>query len=155
MYNWTLFLHSIFRWFILIFLAIAIINAIVNTGTPYDKKDRAWYLRLLIVSHTTLLIGLYQYFFGPKGWVYLQDNDMGTIMKNSVMRFWFIEHITGMLLAIVLITIGNKISKSKTIDSSVKHKKLLPYLIAALVIIVAVIPWPFRFSDVPWLRGMS
>lgn len=155
MYNWTLFLHSIFRWFILVFLVINVINAIVNNGREYNKKDRTWYLRLLITSHFTLLIGLYQYFLGPKGWVYLQTNAMGDIMKNSTLRFWFIEHITGMLIAIILITIGNKISKSQTIDATVKHKKLLPYLIIALAIILAVIPWPFRFAEVPWLRGMG
>lgn len=156
MYNWTLFLHSIFRWLILIFLVINIINAIIeNNDKPYDKKDRTWYVRLLITSHITLLIGLYQYFFGPKGWVFLKDNTIGEIMKNSVMRFWFIEHIAGMLLAIIVITIGNKVSKNENIDALAKHKKLLPYLIIAFVLIIACIPWPFRFSDIPWLRGMS
>ncbi|MFY7963729.1 MAG: hypothetical protein ACOVO1_02425, partial [Chitinophagaceae bacterium] len=64
------------------------------------------------------------------------------------------EHFIGMLIAIVLITISSSISKKLTNNDAAKHKKLMWIYIAALIVIIASVPWPFRFSDVPWVRSL-
>ena len=153
MYNGLLGLHSLFRWLILFLLLINLFRSLVEKGSPYTKADLSWNLRLLIFTHLTLVIGLYQYFFGPKGFAFFHNYTMSEIMKNGVLRFWAVEHITGMLIAVVLITISRGVAK-KDIPALQKNKRLSILYALALLVILASVPWPFRFEDVPWFRGM-
>jgi len=143
MYNFLLGLHSLLRWFILILLVLNIIRLFSAKGPAKTGNS----ILLLIFSHTTLLIGLYQYFFGPSGFALFK---MGAeVMKNSAYRFWAVEHITGMIISIALITIGH-ISLKKT----GKAKKTAILYLVALILILAVIPWPFREAIArPWIHG--
>ena len=70
------------------------------------------------------------------------------------MRFWAVEHFTGMIIAIVLITITSSISKAALKSDTAKHKKLFWLYFLALITIIATVPWPFRFSEIPWFRGL-
>ncbi len=94
---------------------------------------------LLIAAHITLLLGLYQYFFGGSGFAYFQQYGADAVMKNAVYRFWAVEHITGMIAAIIFITVGH-ISLKKTGHA----KRTGVFYIIALILILAVVPWPFR-----------
>lgn len=137
-------LHNLLRWIILIFLIIALIQAFTkNAGV---KKTSLW---LLIASHITLLIGLYQYFADAVGYNLIKLNGFAVVMKDSAMRFWAVEHITGMIIAIILITIAR--GKAKRGGYSAAG---ILYLIA-LLLILAVVPWPFREGiGRPWFPGM-
>lgn len=144
MYNGLLHLHNFMRWIILLFLLIALVQAFGKKQGI--QKTSLW---LLIAAHITLLIGLYQYFAGAVGYKLIQQNGFGAVMKDSAMRFWAVEHITGMLIAIILITIA----RGKAKRSGYSAASWL-YLVA-LIIILAVVPWPFR--DVvarPWFPGV-
>lgn len=137
-------LHNLLRWVILILLLVALIQAFSkNAGV---KKTSLW---LLIASHITLLIGLYQYFTDAVGYNLIRLNGFAAVMKDSAMRFWAVEHITGMLIAIVLITIA----RGKAKRGGYSAASIL-YLIA-LLLILAVVPWPFREGiGRPWFPGM-
>jgi hypothetical protein len=137
-------LHNILRWIILILLLVSLFQAFgKNAGL---RKSSLW---LMIAAHTTLVLGLYQWFTGGWGFKRIQELGFGEIMKDSVSRFWAVEHIAGMLIAIILITIGR--GKSKV--SNYKAASWL-YLIALIVILVTV-PWPFRQGiGRPWFPGM-
>jgi uncharacterized membrane protein len=155
-YSGILGLHSLLRWAIIILLLINISKSIFNKKKPYSKEDRVWNLRLIIITHINFLVGLYQYFFGDKGYALVKIYGMKDVMKNSNLRFWVVEHITGMLLAIVLITITSSISKKSFENDVKKHNKLAWFYIAALIIICAVIPWPFRtgLGVDTWFRSL-
>ena|SRR5258708_31591261 len=156
MYTALLYLHNILRWVILLLAIIAIYKSYrgMTGGNPFTKGDKRIGLFLLIAAHTTLLIGLYQWITGPWGLKNIENLGMKAVMKNSVYRFYAIEHITMMIIAIVLITIGRGVSK-KNIPDRIKHKKTFWYFLVALVIILASIPWPFRPGiGRPWLPGM-
>ena len=59
-------------------------------------------------------------------------------MKNAVARYWLVEHIGMMLVAVVLITIGRSTSKRLS-EHTAKHKRLfILNVIALLVIIIAI-----------------
>lgn len=135
-------LHNFLRWVILFFLLIAIVQSLgKNTGL---KKTSLW---LLIASHITLLIGLYQYFTSAVGFKLIQQYGFGEVMKDSAMRFWAVEHITGMLIAIIMITIARGKAKRGGFPVAL-------YIIA-LILILAVVPWPFReLIGRPWFPGM-
>jgi hypothetical protein len=97
----------------------------------------------MISAHITLLIGLYQWIAGPLGLRTIQSLGMGEVMKNGITRFWAVEHFAGMLIAIILITIGKGVGK-KNISDQAKHKKSFWLFLIALFIILVSVPWPFR-----------
>lgn len=130
--------HSGLRWIALALLLVAIFNALASTkNRNYEKKDKFLNLFAMVVLHIQLLLGLVLYFTSPKvsfaeGW-----------MKSEFFRFYGMEHFLGMLIAIVLVTIGRKKAEKANVVS-VKHKKIVLWYTIGLVIIIASIPWPFR-----------
>ena len=68
---------------------------------------------------------------------------MGVAMKDAVMRFWLVEHLTGMLIGIALITVG-RIAAKKAATDQAKFKKIAVFFTLGLLVILATIPWPFR-----------
>lgn len=127
--------HSGLRWIALVLLIFAIFNAF--TAKSYEKKHRMVNLFTMITFHTQLLLGLVLYFTSDKvqfvdGW-----------MKEAVYRFFGMEHLAGMLLAIVAITIGHSKSK-KGNDDTAKFKAIKIWYVLALILVLAFIPWPFR-----------
>ncbi len=155
MYTGLLHLHNLMRWVILLLLLINIVNHFSSATKPLAAKDKKLSLFLLISAHITLLLGLYQYFFGEKGFALFSGRSMGEVMKTPALRFWAVEHITGMLIAIILITVANSTLK-KNISDVIKRKKVAYLLLVALIIIILVVPWPFRENIArPWFPGMK
>ena len=137
-------LHNFMRWVILFFLLLALVQAFSKSVGL--KKTSLW---LLIASHITLLIGLYQYFTGAFGYKLIESKGFRVVMKDSALRFWAVEHISTMIIAIILITIARGKSKSGAYSAA-----SWLYLIA-LLLILAGVPWPFREGiGRPWLPGM-
>ena len=127
--------HSGLRWVALILMLLAIVNSLISRN--YEKKHKMINLFAMISLHTQLLIGLILYFMSDKvkfveGW-----------MKEASYRFYGMEHFLGMIVAIVLVTIGRKMAEKQSTDID-KHKKIRTFYTIALVIIIASIPWPFR-----------
>ncbi len=124
MYEALLALHNIGRWVVLILLLTAIFKALSGmTGNkPYTSGDKKVSLFLMIAAHSMLLIGLYQWFAGDWGLHNIQKSGMKAVMQDKVYRFWAVEHLTGMLIGIILITIGRSVGK-KNITAGVKHRR--------------------------------
>jgi hypothetical protein len=128
--------HSGLRWIALILLLLAIVNAF--TSKTYEKKHRMINLFAMVSLHTQLLIGLIQYFGTStkvqfiEGW-----------MKNPLLRFYGMEHILLMIIAIALVTIGHSKSKKGTTPEE-KFKPIKLFYLIGLILILAGIPWPFR-----------
>ena len=148
-------LHSFLRWVILILLLVAIYKSFTDRNKAYAAGHKKTGMFLMICADIMLLLGLYQWFTGPWGLKSIQTNGMGVVMKNSVLRFFAIEHLIGMLIAIVLIHIGYSYAK-KNIPDSVKHKRTIVFFGLALLVILISIPWPFRAvgADRTWFPGM-
>lgn len=144
MYNGLLHLHNVLRWVILILLLISVFQAFTkNQGI---KKTSLW---LMIIAHTTLILGFYQWFTGTLGLKAIQEAGFGEVMKHATTRFYAVEHFAGMLIAIILITIAR--GKAKVFN----YKASSWLLLIALIIILASVPWPFREGiGRPWFPGM-
>jgi hypothetical protein len=126
--------HSGLRWLVLLSILAAIIVSIINSqSSEIQKKQKIVYLIGLIFSHTQLLIGIVLYYTSNK--VVFTSETMG----DNIARFFTVEHSLGMILAIILITIGY--SKSKKMQS---HRKIALFYSIALLLIIVSIPWPFR-----------
>lgn len=127
--------HSGLRWVALILLLLAIVNAF--TSSTYEKKHRLINLFAMVSLHTQLLIGLGLYFISPRvkffdGW-----------MKDAAFRFHGMEHISMMIIAIILVTIGHSKSKKGSTPAE-KFKPIKFWYVLGLILILAAIPWPFR-----------
>jgi membrane protein DedA with SNARE-associated domain len=70
-------------------------------------------------------------------------------MKDSVLRFFLVEHISLMIIAIILITVGY-VKSDRAADEFRKHKLLIIYYSIALILILISIPWPFRGLGAGW-----
>ena len=95
-------LHSSLRYVVLIFLFLAILDAIlaVSSDKPYAKTSKLFALITLISAHIQLLLGLALYFIGDKGFKIITSVE--GFMSIARDRFFAMEHISGMILAIVL-----------------------------------------------------
>jgi len=64
-------------------------------------------------------------------------------MSITNLRFYSVEHLAGMLIAIILITIGYSSAK-RLKEDRLKFKKIFTFYLIGLILILASIPWPFR-----------
>jgi len=138
-------LHSLLRWVILILLLISIVKAYTGwkSGNVVRDGDRRIWLFTMIASHLTLLLGIYQWLIGRYGIISMHLPEGAAAPEGKFLRFFQIEHPVMMILAILLITRGYTISKKPFADG-VGNKKVFQFFLAALVIILLMIPWPFR-----------
>lgn len=156
MYKGLLDLHSVLRYLLLIaaIWAIAKMASGMNGKKTFTNADKRPAMFFMILMDIQFLIGLYLYFFGPMGYKLFQVMPAGEVMKNDVSRFFAIEHITGMIISLVLVHIGYATIK-KNIPDVKKFKKGFWYFLIALIIMLASIPWPFRDLGRGWFPGMS
>lgn len=129
-------LHSFLRWVLLILMVLLVSKAIVGGAKRFFEKDRKLALFTMVVAHIQLLIGFALYFM--RGY-----HELIGEMSNAVIRFKTLEHPAGMLLAIILITMGYGRVKRGSTDSA-KFKAVKVFFGLALIIILISIPWPFR-----------
>ena len=143
MYEILLRSHSGLRWIVLILVLGSIGRALSNMSSgKFTALDDKLSLFSLISAHIQLLLGLGLYFISPFVKAAMEMG-MGEAMKDSVMRFWLIEHIFGMVIGIALITVG-RIAAKKATEDKAKFKKIAVYFGIGLLIILVTIPWPFR-----------
>jgi hypothetical protein len=142
-YTLLLHLHSIGRWIILLLLLFAIFNSLVAGQRPWIRTDGRTVSILTIFADLMFVIGISLWYFGPKGYKFIEQFGMSAVMKNAAYRFFAIEHITMMLIAVILIHIG-KAQGRKAISDKAKHRRTIIFYLLALIIILISIPWPFR-----------
>ena len=135
-------IHSLLRYVVLFLLLVAIFRGYAGWfgNREFTKGDHQIGLFLMIFTHIQFLLGLYLYFFSD---MMQAMPGMATAMKEPVLRFWKVEHITGMLLAVILITVGRSMAK-KAIVPVVKHRRSAVYYTLALILIIYTIPWALR-----------
>ena len=142
MYSSALWLHSLLRWAVLLAGAVAWFRAIGgNTARrPWTAKDELWGFLFIMTLDLQFVVGLVLYvFLSPITKIAFQD--FGGAMANRSLRYWAVEHITGMVIAIALAHIG-RVKARKTADDVRRHRLVMIFFGIALVIIVASIPWP-------------
>lgn len=140
-------LHSFLRWALLLLMIVSIVKAAMSTSgkNPYTPSDRKRTLFTMIAAHLQLVIGVILYLTSTV--VQAGRSNMAAAMKDGVLRFWTVEHLTMMIIAIVFITIGNIRSKKMDTDAG-KYKQILIWFGFALVVIIAAMPWPFRAAGI-------
>ena len=140
--------HSGWRYIVLILLVIAVIQAIAGWlgKKPYTEGNRKLNVFTLISAHIQLVFGLVLYFMND--W-YKADSSV------AIGRYWKMEHIGMMVLAIILITYGNARSKKTADAGPVRHRNIALYFGLALVLIVAAVIAMVKADPTRSLFGIS
>lgn len=141
LYSGFLHLHDGLRWLLLLAFLITVIKYMAGWlgDHAWKKVDNILGIVLTSLMDLQLLTGLVLYFFlSPVTKVAFSD--FGGAMKNPDLRFYAVEHLTMMLVAIVLVHVGRAKSKKAVFDRS-KFKLGAIFFLIALVVLLAGIPW--------------
>jgi hypothetical protein len=152
MYPLTLVLHSWLRWVVLVLGIIVVVRAIGGrSGRPWTRTDGT----MAKVFGTTLDI---QFLLGILLYAWLSPitrvafADFGGAMRTAGLRFWAVEHLIGMVIAVGLVNVG-RVKIRKAAGDRRRHTLAAIYFGVALIIMLASIPWPGMPAARPLLRG--
>lgn len=135
--------HSLLRWGVLLFGCWAVLAALsgVMSKRNFTANDNRAGLFFMIFCDLQLLAGLILYF--NNSWFSQLTSNAKEVMHTGSLRFYAVEHALMMIIAWLLVHIGRSMSKRAGTDAQ-KHKKALVWFGIALLIILLMIPWPFR-----------
>jgi hypothetical protein len=150
-YSMLVQIHSVGRWIVLLLLLLAIFSSLTAGNRAYTRGDNRTGLLLTIFTDIMFLIGVVLYFAGPLGYKLFQRYSTSEIMNDPHSRFFAVEHISLMLIAVILIHIG-KAQGRKAISDRARHRRTLIFYFIALLLILVAVPWPFREGlGRPWI----
>ena len=143
MYIGLLHFHSYFRYVVLALLVITVIKSLIGffSKKEFSALDNKLGLFLLASVHLQFVVGIALYFVSPN--VKQALSDMGAAMKNPELRLWSVEHVTIMVLVVIIITLGRVLSKKADTDH-LKFKRASTYYTIGLILLMYGIPWLAR-----------
>ena len=155
MYDIVLVLHSWLRWAVILTGILAVASALMpgpssapGAKNPADK----WGLAFMISLDLQLLLGLLLYLvLSPVTAAILKD--FGGAMKDPVSRFWAVEHVSTMLLAVVLAHVGRVLGRKAKTPASKRMRLLICFGISLLAILGGT-PWPGMPAGRELFRGI-
>lgn len=112
-------------------------------GQKQVKNLKFSALLTVILTHIQLILGLMLYIISPK--VVFSSS----AMKDATLRFFLVEHISIMVIAIAILTIAYSKWK-RSIHNFAANKTLFRYFVIVLLLILISIPWPFRNLGAAW-----
>jgi hypothetical protein len=152
MYVAVLLIHSWLRYLVLAFglwLLIASVRGL-RAGGPWSARDERVHTRFLAILDTQFLLGLLLYFWlSPI--TSAAFSDMAAAMKDPQLRFFGVEHITAMLVAVAIAHIGRVRARRK--QSRARYRTTLIAQSLWLLLTLAGIPWPGLDVGRPLFRG--
>ncbi len=139
MYTGLLHLHHWLPFvYLLLMLAVLVQNFLVWKGQKAFTSKLARQNKIaLILTHVQATVGIVMLAMLISKGVF---TDMGSVMGVSELRFKYIEHPLTMLIAAVLITVGNAKAKRANTDQE-KGRQTLLWFGLGLLLIVIRLPW--------------
>jgi len=143
MYALVLVLHSWNRWLVLLSAIATLVVAVRNLSTGREWTRPNQRLLLLFISALDLqgLLGLLLYFvlspIIPK-----TSSEFKAAMHVGVLRFFAIEHITMMLLALIAAHVTSVYVK-KASSARARQRRAIGGVGLTLLLILSAIPWPW------------
>jgi hypothetical protein len=154
-YEITLFVHSYLRWIALGLFVVVLVRSIRGWlgAREWTKLDERLHIGLVSAIDIQLLLGLLLYIvLSPIAQAFFANP--GASMKDAVVRYVGVEHITGMLIVVVIVHVGRVRSK-RAGTAKLRHRRVWSTSLAALLLVLASIPWPFLKYGRPILRGFT
>jgi hypothetical protein len=146
MYELVLTIHNWIRW---IALVAAIGAAFAAFRRQLDSAER-WGLIAMTSLDLQMLLGLILYLALSPNMAAIMNN-FGGAMKDPVARFWAVEHVSAMFLAVIAAHAGRVLARKATTAEAKCKRLLITFGIAALLMMLGM-PWPGRPGGRPLLR---
>jgi hypothetical protein len=151
MYRLVLLLHSWLRWVALIAGIGATFTAMRGTGGPSsDSRLDRWGMALVTALDVQLLLGLLLYVAVSPNMAEIRAN-FGASMQDPIARFWAVEHITMMIVAVVVAHVGRVLGRKAATPESKRMKLFICFGIATVMMLLAI-PWPGMRAGRPLFR---
>ena len=141
MYEAALVVHNALRWVVVLAGLVAVGRAVGGWAgqrpwTPMDASAGRWFV---LATSLQFLVGLVLY-----AWLspitHAAFADMGWAMRNAPIRFWAVEHVTPMFLALGLVHAGaGRVRKARRDPD--KHRAAVMFYGVGLLLILIGIPW--------------
>jgi len=148
MYNLLLIIHSWLRW-VAIAAGVGATAAATGASQSSSGGQRAG-LFFMIALDLQMLIGLLLYvFFSPNTAAIFQN--FGGAMRDPVARFWAVEHITMMIIAVALAHVGRVLARKAKTPRAARIRLLICFGLATLLMIAGT-PWPGTTAGRPFFR---
>ena len=141
MYSFILATHNIVRWLVLVAAVVVIVQAFVGWlgKKEWSKANNLTGIIYVSAVDLNVLLGLILYLFlSPL--TRQAFADLGAAMGNPILRFFAVEHIFMMLVALALAHIGRSLSKKAT-ETAKKHRTAAIWYTLSLLVILIMIPW--------------
>jgi hypothetical protein len=147
MYAFLLSFHNLSRWFVLVAALVALVWALQGWlgRRPFERRHRLANLAFVASMDLQLVIGLILYVVSPV--VQNALRDMAAAMRVTEQRFFAVEHIAVMIVAVALAHVGSVLARRAPDDRS-KHGRTLLWFGLSTAAVLFSIPW-WR----PLLRG--
>ncbi|MGD2155469.1 MAG: hypothetical protein PVG14_07575 [Anaerolineales bacterium] len=150
MYTLILSIHNLFRWVVIVLAVIAIIRALSGwfANRKWASSDRKIGLFFSISMDIQFLLGLLLYIFlSPITKAAMSD--FGAAMSNMELRFFGLEHLFYMLVAVVFVHLGSVLSR-KVNEDAAKHRRAALWFTGAIIIVMLAIPWSRPLFRLPF-----
>ncbi len=154
-YGSVLFVHSYLRWVVLL-LAVAVVArsfAGWRAARVWSSADErvhhgfVWSMRIQFVLGLLLYVVL-----SPISGAFFAHP--GASMKVGELRFFGLEHVSVMLIAVAIADIGRARSKRLSVPR-LRQRRVFITTLVSLLLMLAGIPWPFMPTKRPLFRSPS
>jgi len=152
MYPTVLLLHSWLRWVVILLGLVATIRAIAGASSrrPWVRIDDTISKLFARTLDVQMLLGLLLYFVFSD-LLTVARADMSRAMANPAIRFWLVEHVTGMLIAIALAHVGT-VRIRKATDGTTRFTQAALFYGLSLIAVLLASPWPWLAHARPLFR---
>ncbi len=152
MYLAVLTIHNVLRWFVILFGLMAAIGGFVGWlgKRPWGRGDNRAGMLFTMVLDLQFLVGALLYFVlspitrGALG-------NMAGAMGNAVTRYFAVEHVALMVLAVVVAHVTRSRTR-RAAGEVARHRTAAIGFSLSMLLILAAIPWPFLQVGRPLLR---
>jgi hypothetical protein len=140
-YNIILALHNIVRWVVLITAILALVRAYLGwiQSRQWVVRDRQVGIYFTSALDVQILLGLILFFISPWTRALLTGN-FTAMLSDPAMRFFSIEHVPFMILAVVLAHIGSARARRAS-DAADKFRFSAIFFSLSVLVIILMIPW--------------
>ena len=140
MYVGLLHLHNVTRWLVVLAALVAIGIAIhgLVTRRPWTRPARLSGVAYVIIMDVQLLIGLVLYAVSPLVRAGLAD--VGAGMGDSLIRYFLVEHLLLMVLAVAAAHVGAVTVRRAATDRA-KYSRAATWFSVSFLLVLIGIPW--------------
>jgi hypothetical protein len=149
LYPYVVTVHSVLRWVVLIAGLAAAGKALAGWlgKHPWVKLDDQLGMFMTVNMDVQLVVGLLLYFvFSPLTRAGFAG--FASAMSDPVLRFFLVEHLSVMLVAVVLTHMGRALSRRASGEAAKHQRAAIFYTLAMLAVLISI-PWPFQVFGRP------